>query len=221
MVRNKIKSSTQSYLDIAEIKDGAVIMRDGSLRSVLLVSSVNFALKSEDEQNAIISAYVGFLNSISFPVQIIIQSRELNIDGYLSELKQRAKEQTNELLKMQIIEYTGYINELISMAKIMNKRFYIAISYNALADKQKGFFSRIFDVFKPVTLISLKEEKFRQHKTRLDERVGSVISALGEMGMAAVALDTQSLIELFYNTYNPATAANQKLAGVEKLRLEQ
>ena len=141
LARNKIRVSTQQYLDIAEIKENTVIMRDGTLRAVLLISSINFALKSEDEQNAIISAYVSFLNNIDFPLQIVIRSRELNIDGYIETLKQKAKEQTNELLKIQTSEYLQYISELVSISKIMNKRFYIVIPYNPMSDKQKSFFS--------------------------------------------------------------------------------
>src|SRR3989339_2036177 len=149
LVRNKISSSTQEYLDIAEIKEDTVIMRDGTLRSVILVSSINFALKSEDEQNAIIAAYVGFLNNIDFPLQIVIQSRELNIDNYLNFLRQKEKEQTNELLKLQTAEYLQYVNELISLGKIMNKRFYMVVPYNPLSDKQKGFFSKLLDSLRP------------------------------------------------------------------------
>ena len=158
LARNKINSSTQQYLDIAEVKEDTLIMRDGTLRAVIMVSSINFALKSEDEQNAIVSAYVSFLNNIDFPLQIVIQSRELNIEDYMNNLKQKEKEQTNELLKMQTAEYIQYINELISLGKIMNKRFYVTVTYNPLSDKQKNFFLRLFDAFKPAQLIKMKEE---------------------------------------------------------------
>lgn len=143
LAKNKITSSTQQYLDIAEFREDTIIMRDGTLRAVVLVASINFALKSEDEQNAIISAYVGFLNNIDFPLQIVIQSRELNIDNYLLFLRQKEKEQTNELLKMQTTEYLQYVTELISLGKIMNKKFYVVVSYNPSSDKQKGFFCQI------------------------------------------------------------------------------
>lgn len=216
---NKIKVSTQQFLDIAEIKSDTVIMRDGTLRAVLLISSINFALKSEDEQNAIISAYVSFLNNIDFPLQIVIQSRELNIDGYLNSLKQKVKEQTNELLKMQTIEYMQYILELISMSKIMNKRFYIVISYNPLSDRQKSFFQRILDLLRPASIIKMKDEKFLSRKMELSHRLSNVMAGLGSIGLNAVPLDTQSLIELYYNTYNPDTSENQKLVDVEKLRV--
>lgn len=221
LVRNKINSSTEKYLDIAEVKEETVIMRDGTMRAVMLVSSINFALKSEDEQNAIISAYVSFLNNIDFSLQIVIQSRELNIDNYIVTLKKKEKEQTNELLKMQTAEYIQYIQELISMSRIMNKRFYIVVSYNPLSDKQRGFFSRMFDVLKPATLIKMKESDFQRRKVELARRVDNIISGLNSIGLQAVQLDTQSLLELYYNSYNPSTSANQKLVDVGQLRVSE
>ena len=219
LARNKIDVSAQQYLDITEIKENTVIMRDGTLRAVILISSINFALKSEDEQNAIISGYVSFLNNIDFPLQIVIQSRELNIDGYIKSLQEKGKVQTNELLKMQTNEYIQYIKELISMSKIMNKRFYIVIPYNPLSDKQKKFFGRLLDVFKPSALIRMKEEKFRRRRIELTRRIDNIISGLNSIGLNAVELDTQGLIELYYNCYNPSTSANQKLVDVDKLRV--
>ena len=221
LVKNKINISTQQYLDIAEIKEGVVIMNDGTLRTVIMVSSINFALKSEDEQNAIISAYVSFLNNINFPLQIVIQSRELNIEEYINNLKQKEKEQTNELLKIQTVEYTQYIQELISLSKIMNKRFYVVVPYNPLSDKQKSFFSRCFEALKPVVLIKVKEGRFLRHRVELNRRVENVITGLASMGVNSAPLDTQSLIELFYNTYNPETSVNQKLVDIKQLRVAE
>ena len=221
LARNKITSSTQQYLDIAEFREDTVIMRDGTLRAVLLVASINFALKSEDEQNAIISAYVGFLNNIDFPLQIVIQSRELNIDNYLAFLKQKEKEQTNELLKMQTSEYLQYVSELISLGKIMNKKFYLVVSYNPSSDKQKGFFAKLLESLRPASLIKMKEERFLKRKAELNRRVENVIGGLASMGVNAVALDTPSLIELFYNTYNPETSANQKLVEIKDLKVAE
>lgn len=221
LARGKIKNSTQQYLDIAEVKENTVIMRDGTMRAVILVSSINFALKSEDEQNAIISAYVNFLNNIDFPLQIVIQSRELNIEGYINSLTEKAKEQTNELLKMQTTEYMQYIDELVSMSQIMNKRFYITIPYNPLSDKQKGFFARLTDVFRPAALIKMKSDKFKRRRVELNRRVGNIMAGLGSVGLNAVELDTQGLIELYYNSYNPTTSANQKLVDVNQLRVKK
>ena len=221
LARKKINVSTQQYLDIAEIRENTVIMRDGTLRAVIIVSSINFALKSEEEQNAIVSAYVGFLNNLYFPLQIVIQSRELNIENYLNDLKQREREQTNELLKIQTTEYIQYIQELISLGKIMNKYFYVVVPYDPLSDKHKGFLKRLLEAFKPVALIKLKEEKFLRRRAELTRRVESVITALASIGVNSVELDTQGLIELYYNSYNPRTSANQKLVDVGELRLAE
>ncbi|MDD4477230.1 MAG: TraC family protein [Patescibacteria group bacterium] len=219
LIKNKVRSSTQQFLNIAEIKGDTVIMRDGSLRSVLMVSSINFSLKSEDEQNAIVASYVSFLNNIDFPLQIVVQSRELNIDNYLEKLKQREKEQVNELLKIQTSEYLKYITELVSMGKIMSKRFYIIVPYNPESDKRRNFFSSLLDAFKPSMLITMKEKRFQKLRSELDRRVERIASGLSSMGLNAVQLDTQSLIELYYNTYNPATSANQSLSPVNELRI--
>lgn len=219
LAKDKISVSTQSYLDISEIRDDVMVMRDGTLRSVILVSSINFALKSEDEQNAIISSYVSFLNNLNFSLQIIVQSRELDIAKYIDQLKQKEKEQINELLKMQTTEYIQYVEELISLGKIMNKRFYVSIPYDPASSKHKNFFSSLLDVFKPVALINMKEKKFLQYKTDLDRRTENVAGGLASIGLNAVRLDTQSLIELFYNTYNPVTSKNQKLVDVKQLRV--
>ena len=152
LAKNRINASTQEYLDIAEIKDDTVIMKDGTLRAVLLVSSINFALKSEDEQNAVIDGYVRFLNNLNFTLQIVIQSRELDINNYLDYLKVKEKEQTNKLLKSQTGEYIEYIKELTSLGKIMNKRFYVVVPYDPGTDKHKNFFNSFKDAIRHVFL---------------------------------------------------------------------
>lgn len=221
LAKNNVSVSTQQYLDIAEIKENTIVMKDGTLRSVLLVSSINFALKSEDEQNAVIDSYVRFLNNLNFTLQIVIQSRELDIDNYLQYLKEKEKEQTNKLLKVQTGDYIEYIKELTSLGKIMNKRFYIIVPYNPLSDKRKGFFSLISEALKPATIIKLKEKTFRQYQEMLERRIDSVVGGLESMGVAVARLDTQSLIELYYKTYNPETSKNQNLVDLEKIRVEK
>lgn len=219
--KNKIGVATQQYLDIAEVKENTVVMKDGTLRAVLLVSSINFALKSEDEQNAVIDSYVRFLNNLSFTLQIVIQSRELNIESYLEYLRSKEKEQTNKLLKVQTADYIEYIKELTSLGKIMNKRFLVIIPYNPLTDKRKNFFSLISEALKPATIIKLKEKTFRSYQEMLDRRVDSVAGGLESMGVSVARLDTQSLIELYYKTYNPETSKNQELVDLEKIRVEK
>jgi hypothetical protein len=217
----KVGVSTQQYLDIYEVRDDIVIMKDGTLRAVLLVSSINFALKSEDEQNAIISSYVRFINSINFMVQIIVQSRELDINDYLSYLKQKEKEQTNRLLREQTSHYIDYIKELTSLGKIMNKYFYVVVPYSPLSDSHKSFFEMLSEAFKPATAIKLKEGKFAKYREALKRRIEVVMSGLASIGVSAVQLDTQGLIELYYKSYNPETARNQDLVDIKKLRVEK
>ena len=127
----------QKYLDIAEIRDDLVILKDGTLRSVLLVSSINFALKSVDEQNAIVQAYMQFLNGLEFPIQVVIQSRRMNIDTYVRTLDENEKNQTNDLLKRQIHDYREFVKQLVKMGDIMQKRFYVVVPYSS-GDKAGG-----------------------------------------------------------------------------------
>lgn len=218
LAKGRIVTSTQQYLDIAEIRDNTLIMKDGTMRAVLMVSSINFALKSEEEQNAIVSAYVGFLNNIDFPMQIVVQSRELDIESYIINLKQKEKEQTNELLKVQIHEYIQYVLELISIGRIMTKRFYITLPMNPLSDKRKNFFASLLEVFTPLNLVKVKREIFMKRREMLTRRIENVMSGLNSMGLNAVEIDTQGLIELFYNTYNPATSQNEKMVDINKIR---
>lgn len=217
---NKINSSTQKYLDFAEIKEDCVVMKDGTLRAVILVSSINFALKSEDEQNAIISAYVSFLNFLEFPLQIVIQSRKLDIDSYIERLKKIEKEQTNELLRLQIVEYTNYVKELVEIGDIMTKRFYVVVPYNPLSDKQKSWIQRFTGLFTAAAEVKLSQDNFVKRHHALMQRVEHALTGLSSMGIKCVVLDTASLIELFYNTYNLDVYSKEKLSELDKLQVE-
>lgn len=217
----KTGQSAQKYLDIMEIRDDLVVLKDGTLRSVILVSSMNFALKSEDEQTAVISGYIQFLNSFEFPLEIVIQSRRLNIDDYLERLKISQKEQTNDLLRIQIAGYREYIAELIEMAEIMSKRFYLVVPYSQIGNKRKKFFTRFKETLAPTSAVHLKQNKFFKCKSEMMKRVDYVLEGLSSIGLVAVPLDTQSLIELFYNTYNPGAENTQKLVDLAKLQVEE
>jgi hypothetical protein len=220
LAKNKISVSTQQYLDIAEIKDNTIVMKDGTLRAVLLVSSINFALKSEDEQDAVIESYIRFINNLSFTLEIVIQSRELDIDNYLEYLKGKEKEQLNKLLKIQTADYIQYIQELTSLGKIMNKRFYVVVPYDPLTDKRKNFISLLGEALRPATIIKLKDKTFKTYQEMLDRRIDSIAGGFESMGVATARLDTQSLIELYYKTYNPETSKNQNLVDLDKIRVE-
>jgi hypothetical protein len=213
--------SAQRYLDIAEVKDDTVVMKDGTLRAVLLVSSINFALKSEDEQEAIVSQYISFLNSLEYPLQVVIQSRKLNIEKYLERLAEAEKGQQNELLRIQISDYRNFIQELVTIGQIMQKSFFVTVSYNPLTNKAKGFFARVGEIMSPVASMSLAEKTFRRRKADLDTRVEHIGGSLQSMGLKTVRLDTQGLIELYYRVYNPETYDSQKLIDIDKLRVSE
>jgi len=216
----KIRASTQQYLDIAEIREDTVLMKDGTLRAVLLVGSINFALKSEEEQEALVSAYVGFVNTLEWPIQIQMQSRKLNIDNYLEQLRQSEKTLTNELLKAQIADYISFISELVQIGQIMTKKFFVVVSYNPLASKRKGFFTSLGEIFTPASLLRLKKERFLERKKELMSRVDQVSGQLGSMGLPVAQLTTQHLIELYYISYNPEVTETQKVAEIGQLQLE-
>ncbi|HBW74337.1 MAG TPA: hypothetical protein DEF59_03690 [Candidatus Magasanikbacteria bacterium] len=186
-----------------------------------MVSSINFALKSEEEQEALISAYVGFLNTLEFPLQVIIQSRQLNIDNYLGRLKEAEKVQPNELLRMQINDYRQFISELVDIGQIMTKQFYVVVSYDPLSNKRKGFFSRFKESFAAAAFVRLKEERFQQRKKDLISRSDQTIGQLQGLGVQAVLLDTQSLIELFYIVYNPELMDTEKMVPLDQLQVER
>ena len=218
---SKPASSTQQFLDISEIREDAVVMKDGTMRAVLLVSSINFSLKSEDEQEAIIQGYIAFLNSLDSPVQIIIQSRKLDIDNYLERLKEQEKTQQNELLRNQIGDYRQFVKELVELGEIMQKKFFVIVPYNPATSKRKGFFARMGEVLSPLVSARLREEQFRQRKKDMMVKVDAVRASLNSMSLNSVMLDTQSLIELYYTAYNPQALQTQKLEKVENMRIEQ
>lgn len=217
---NKPTASTQKYLDIAEIKEDTVVMRDGSLRAVIVVSSVNFSLKSGDEQNALISAYQGFLNGLEFSIEILMQSRKLDIHSYLDKLRTIMQQQTNELLRQQTQEYIEYISKLIEFASIMNKTFYIIIPLTTGAVKT-SFMSKITGLFSPGREISSQKLGFESSREELFKRVNQVSSGLSSMGLKTIVLNTEELVELMYNSYNLSTASPIKIKSIEDLDLVQ
>jgi len=218
--RKKIKS-TQKNLYIAALRNNVVILKDGSLRAVINVNSVNFGLKSEDEQNALVSSYVTFLNYLDFPIQVVVQSRKLDIEGYIKRIEKAERGLTNDLLKRQIVNYKAYIQQLIEGGNIMTKSFFIAVPYSAVEDKKQGFLQRLNSVLTPAKVIRLKQKKFDEYSRELDQRLDNVKMNIASLGLNATRLDTQSLIELYYNVYNPVTSKSQKLQDLEKVRVEE
>ncbi len=215
---NKPIASTQAYLDIKEIKEGVVVMKDGSLRGVLVVSSVNFSLKSGEEQNALISAYQNFLNSLEFPIQILMQSRKLDIHGYLDKLRSTMQQQTNELLRLQTQEYIEYVAKLIEFASIMNKTFYVVVPLTSAAGKTT-LMTKFMNLLSPAREVSIKQTDFDRSREELMKRINQVAGAMGGMGLKSIQLNTEELVELMYNSYNLNTATPIKIKSVDDLDL--
>jgi len=204
-MQNKNKKNlknTQSFLRISEIKSDTVVLDDGSLRAILAVSSTNFDLKSQDEQNSIIFNFQRFLNSLDFSVQILIQSRKMEIGSYIEKLKKIAQRQTNELLRVQTTEYTEFISRLIENASIMNKSFYIIVPLGeSVLPNAKGFFSRFFGGGKAKETAE-RIENFEKAKEKLDARALAITSNLSGIGVRGIKLTTEEIIQLYYNSYN-------------------
>lgn len=217
-------NSTQNALEIAEIRDGIVIMNDGSFRSVVMVKSINFDLMSPSEQEGIEYAYQGFLNSLFFPVQIFMRSQRVDLQPYINKLDKIRVEQDNMLLSMLMDDYIGYIAALSQQANIMDKRFYVVIPYFPTLDVQKAL-SQSKNLFKGLTNmfshkeqhVTIDENSLETAKTELRNRVQAVLSGLRQCGVPGLPLDTQELIELYYDTYNPDTATRQQLKNFNDL----
>jgi len=214
-------NSTQDVLEIAAIQDNMVILKNGTVRAVLMVSSINFALKNQDEQEGIIGAFYSFLNSVDYPLQIVIQSRALDVDKYLDKLDKLGKQQTNELLRMQTIDYVQFIKELLELQSIMSKKFFVIVPYSIVEGKKKGFFDKAGDLFSAQKILKLKKKEYGDYKEQLFSRAGHVRSGLEGMGLQSAQLDTSSLIELYYNSYNPEVSKREKLKDINQIRIDE
>lgn len=208
----KIEASTQAYLPISEIKEGIVVMKDTSLRSVVIVSSLNFALKSDQEKDAIIVSFQEFLNSLDFPVQILATSRKLNLDSYLGEISKLSDSQQNPLVKIQTEEYLSFLNELLTYSNIMEKRFFVVVPYYPGGiDISKG----VKNPFGKKG--AAPQTNFEEGRRLISERIESVIAGLSSVGLRCVALGTEDLLELYYTIYNPDTAKSEKIKGAKDI----
>jgi hypothetical protein len=213
-------SPTQKFLDITEIKDDVIVLKNGAFRGILAVSSINYDLKSSQEQDAIIMQYQNFLNSLDFPLQILISSRKLNIEEYLEFLAEKEKEQTSELLRLQTSEYKNFISQLVSVSSIMDKDFYIIVPFSPIENTEKGFFSNIGSLFNPQKNILQKKENFETYKNQLSQRMDHIAAGLSGLGVRVAPLKTQELIELIYNSYNSNVFNSEDLGKIEDIDLQ-
>ncbi len=217
-------NSTQNTLQIAEIRDGIVIMNDGSFRAVIMVKSINFDLMSQQEQEAVEYSYQGFLNSLYFPVQIFLRSQKIDLQQYITRLDKIRTEHDNMLLAMLMEDYIDYIDSLSRQTNIMDKKFYVVIPFFPTTDIQKAltqsknFLSGLRALFIPKEQrITINEADLLKAKDELRNRVQAVLSGLLQCGVQGLTLDTQELIELYYDTYNPDTATRQQLKDFNDL----
>jgi len=211
--------STQKYIDVEKIKDGVIVLKNGSLRSILLVTSINFDLKSTEEQDGIIAQYQNFLNSLDFPIQIMISSRRLNINPYLDFLTEKEKKQPNELLRLQISEYKNFIKNLTEVSNIMSKIFYIVVPFSPVESNQGGFFQKLLSIFNPKQATLAKREMFETYKSQLWQRVDHIVAGLSGIGVHIAPLNTEEIIELLYNSYNPSIYTSTIIKNISDIEL--
>lgn len=195
-------SATQDFVPIERVRDGIVVLKTGEIRAVLLTNSLNLGLKSEDEQQAVLSQFQNFLNSLDFPVQFFVQSRKLNIKPYMELLQERSLLVKEDLLKIQIHEYMGFISKFTEESNIMTKHFFITIPY----------FNQSTQAISSSSLINLAggssdkapQETFELARIQLEQRVSTVIQGLSRFGLRAQRLGTEEVVELFYKLFNPS-----------------
>jgi hypothetical protein len=214
-------------LQIAEIRDGIVIMSDGTFRAVVMCKAINFDLMSPQEREAIEFAYQGFLNSLNFPIQIFMRSEKVDLKPYLKKLAKIRAEQDNMLLGLLMEDYITFLDAIAQQTNIMDKQFYIVISYpdpnqdvRSTIKQSTGFFRGMADLFgskDKTPHVVIDEKVLEEAKTHLRNRVHAVIEGLQQCSIQSIPLDTQELIELYYNVYNPDTATHQHLGKFEEL----
>ena len=197
--------TTQDFVPIKEIRDGVVILKDGSMRSIILASSLNFALKSQDEQTSIILQFQNFLTSLDFSVQIFIQSKKPDIRPYIAILEDRYKEQVGELMKIQTREYIEFIKTFTENSNIMSKSFFVVIPFTPSVIQGKGdlvgkVFGKKTDKKKEA---EVKIEDFEENKSQLEQRMSVVEQGLVRCGIRVAQLGTEEIVELFYKIFNP------------------
>lgn len=204
--------SSQSLISLQQIRKGVVILKNGSLRSVLEVSGINFDLKSEEEQSSVLMSWRNLINNLDFPLQVVAHSRRVNIESYLNFLQEKIEQETNNLLKLQGEDYYTFIKGLVTGNNIMKKKFYVIVPYDPIMLKPRTALNQILEAYKTLlnlrhqafsAIIPLSDENFNQHYQQLIIRQNNIITNLTRMGLQSRPLTTKELIELFFNSYNP------------------
>jgi type IV secretory pathway VirB4 component len=203
---NQNRPETQQFVEIKDIQDGIAVLKNGGLRRIIMVDGINFDLKSEEEQNLVTFSYQNFLNSLDFSIQILVHSRKLNIDDYITKLEEKRNNETNTLLKTQIGEYLEFVRSFVETNAVMTKSFFIVIPYDPV-NVPGGGSANIIDSFLGKKQSVKTEDRTipQSHREQLNQRTGEVTSGLRQAGLRAIPLEDPELIELFYNYYNPST----------------
>ncbi len=213
-------TNTQRYIPFAEIRNDTVILKNGGLRAVLRIEPLNFNLKSETEQQGIIVGYESFINTITFPLQIVIRSTKVNIDPYLEHIHEQSEKQQNELLKEQTIGYATFIEKIVEVADIMQKEFYVIVPLDDVQrSKKKNLFKQFMTWLKIDDSLGKalqRNRSFGGHTMRLKERTDLIETGLHNIGLGTKRLTTIDLIRLFYRIYNPSVGQTQKLSTSEE-----
>jgi type IV secretory pathway VirB4 component len=206
----KAAGSTRDFVPIKEVKDGIVILEDGTLVAIVLATSINLALKSYEEQQGILNAFQNFLNTLDFQVQISILSRKMDIGPYIEMLEGRLKEQENELIKLQTIEYISFIKNFSENVNVMEKQFFLVVSYKPLLEttKKLGIFGKLFSNSSNTSDEENSDIAFNSGRIQLEQRVATIESTLGRTGVKTKILDTEAVLEVFYSIYNPGTESD-------------
>ncbi|OHA17253.1 MAG: hypothetical protein A3C79_02945 [Candidatus Taylorbacteria bacterium RIFCSPHIGHO2_02_FULL_45_28] len=198
------QSTTQDFIPIQEIRDGVIILKNGGMRAIILASSLNFALKSQDEQSSILMQFQNFVNSLDFSIQIFVQSKKLDIRPYIALLEDRYKEQTTELMKIQVREYIEFIKTFVESTNIMSKSFFVVIPYDPPIIGGKNPLSSMFGGKKSATdKTATADTQFQEYRSQLEQRVAVVEQGLVRCGVRAAELGTEEVVELFYKLFNP------------------
>ncbi len=205
-------ASTQAFLPIKEIRSNIVILKNGTMRTVIMVKASGFDLKSGNEQEAIISSFEGFINSLTFPVQILMRSKKVNLKPYLEMLTKRSQTEENDLLASQIEDYIDFVNVLTENYNIMSKTFYVVVPHNPGGFKKISFWGSLFGSSK-----TNASGGFEQNKVAVLEKTDLTVNELQNVGLRAVQLNTQELIELFYAIYNPSASQGEKITNLADL----
>lgn len=194
-------NATQSFVPVKEVRSGVIILKDGGYRGVLMCSSLNFALKSADEQRAIIGGFQTFLNTLDFSVQIVVHSRKMDIRPYINLLKERMESQSSELMRIQLREYMQFINNFIQGTDVMTKVFYLVVPFTPAIGNTLAKGMPFLGKKKEEKLVG-ESEAFDEYRIQLEQRIALVAGGIASTGLRAVPLKTEEIIELLYRSFN-------------------